>query len=36
MDAVVDEFGDVFNRRPEWTELAAILPQGTESPQGAY
>jgi lipoate-protein ligase B len=36
MDAVVDEFGDVFNRRPEWTELAAILPQGTESAQGAY
>jgi lipoyl(octanoyl) transferase len=34
--AVVVEFGQVFDRRPEPTELGAIVPEGTVSAQGAY
>jgi lipoate-protein ligase B len=33
---VVEEFGQVFDRRPEPTELGAIVPEGTVSAQGAY
>lgn len=35
-NAVVDTIGEVFHRHPEVVELAAVLHQGTGSPQEAY
>jgi lipoate-protein ligase B len=34
--AVVEEFGQVFSRRPEATELPALLPEGTGSALTAF